>query len=87
MSEWVDGSVTVTATAQAGYGIAVGATTSWTFTDVNVACPMEVTPVAPTVDPVCGPENDEVNVATTTGVTYTVSERAVRPIWVCRPAI
>ena len=74
VSGWSNGVYTVTATPQAGYVFPAGAVTFWSFTDANEACPMEVTPVAPTVDPVCGPENDEVNVATTTGVTYTVSE-------------
>ncbi len=36
-------------------------------------CPTNVTPAEPTIKPVCGPDNDEVSLPTTEGVTYTQS--------------
>ena len=68
---WAGGTRTITATAKDGYKL-IG-TTSWTFTDEDVACPVElteVTPNAPTVEPICGPNNDTVTIPTTEGVNY-----------------
>lgn len=69
-TNWVDGKRTITATANEGYTL-VG-TTSWTFTDEATTCPIQVTPVTASVidPPVCGPNNDVLNVPTTEGVVY-----------------
>ena len=69
---WVDGKLTVTAEAKAGFKLT--GETSWTFTDINEACPVELIAVAtgtPTVTAKCGPDNDIITVPTTEGVTYT----------------
>jgi hypothetical protein len=67
---WVDGHRTITATANEGYTL-VG-TSSWTFTDEEIPCPTEVKTVTASVidPPVCGPNNDVLNVPTTEGVIY-----------------
>lgn len=52
-------------------------TTSWTFVFTNAPCGtplVKVKPPAPTVTPVCGPNNDVVSTPTVTGVTYTVGQ-------------
>ncbi len=70
---WVNNERTITATAKEGYVLAEGAQTSWTFTDDATPCPIDVNPVAASVvdPPVCGPNNDVLNIPTTEGVTYT----------------
>lgn len=65
---WVEGSLTVTATANEHYYLPEGAQTEWTFTDENTPC--AVTPVAPTVVVVCGANNDMITMPTVEGVTY-----------------
>lgn len=67
---WVEGERTITATANEGY-VLVG-TTSWTFTDAATECPIGVTPVMASVidPPVCGPDNDVLDIPTTEGVIY-----------------
>ncbi len=78
-----DGSITVTATADEGYVLTDGATTTWTYTQEQLAqlpddheeCVMptldEATPVAPTlVDPTCDAPGD-VTINPVTGVVYT----------------
>ncbi len=67
---WVEGERTITAMAVKGY-ILTG-TTSWTFTDDAIACWIEVTAVAASVvdPPICGPNNDIVNIPDVEGVTY-----------------
>ena len=67
-SGWVDGERTITATAMDGYTLT--GTTSWTFTDDAIACLVEVTPPAPTVVPICGPDNDTVSIPEVKGVSY-----------------
>lgn len=69
-TNWVDGKRTITATANEGYTL-VG-TASWTFTDQATACPTEVKTVTASVidPPVCGPNNDVLNIPTTEGVIY-----------------
>lgn len=71
---WVNNERTVTATAQEGFTLL--GTKSWTFTDSATTCPVQltgsdVTPKAPTVVPLCFPNNDTVTIPTTTGVMYT----------------
>jgi hypothetical protein len=71
-SKKTDGdTVTVTATAQDGYALADGATSSWTLTIPKVvACAVPVTPAAPSVSaPDCG-ESATVVLPTTEGVEY-----------------
>ena len=70
---WNGGTRTITAAAKTGY-VLVG-TKSWTFTDEAVACPIDktdadVTATAPTVAPVCLPDNDTVTIPEVTGVIY-----------------
>jgi hypothetical protein len=65
---WVNGQRTITATANKGYTLK--GTASWTFTDEATTCPVNVTPTAPTVAPMCGPNNDTVTIPSTQGVTY-----------------
>jgi len=67
---WVEGERTITATATKGYTL-IG-TTSWTFTDKAIACPFEVTAFAASVvdPPVCGPNNDVLDIPEQEGVTY-----------------
>jgi len=67
---WVGGSLTVTATAQAGYVLA--GQTSWTFTDVNTPCLISVTATAPSQDDECALEDDTYTIPSTTGVEYLV---------------
>ncbi len=68
-SGWVDGERTITATADKGY--VLDGQSEWTFTDEATACP--VTTVAPTVVPICLPNNDTVTIPEVDGVTYTDS--------------
>jgi hypothetical protein len=69
---WSGGERTITAAADDGYVLAEGKW-SWTFTDDAVACPIEVTAVAPTVVPICAADNDTVTIPATEGVTYSDS--------------
>ena len=63
--------VTVTATAQAGYVLAEGAQTTWQLTiPAVVACPSPTTPLAPTLTaPACGTEATAI-IPTVQGVAY-----------------
>ncbi len=78
--DWVDGQYTVTAAANADFEL-IG-DESWTFTDEDTACPIEVitdagvVATAPTVVPLCGPNNDSVNLPAVAGVKYASSPRA-----------
>ncbi len=67
---WVGGERTVTATAKEGFTLVGDA--EWTFTDLATTCPFEITGVSVTVDdpPICGPNNDTVNVPEVEGVTF-----------------
>lgn len=72
------GTVTVTATPQAGYFFPEGATTEWehTFAEVPEDCdpPVEVTPAEPTfTDPTCDVNEIGLTLPETTGVVYTVT--------------
>ncbi|WP_225755372.1 hypothetical protein [Actinotalea sp. Marseille-Q4924] len=60
---WDGLTVTVTATAAAGYTLAVGAVTSWTHTFTDLPCdyvPVVVTPEVPEFVDECGTADDEV---------------------------
>ncbi|PKQ14512.1 MAG: hypothetical protein CVT68_11510, partial [Actinobacteria bacterium HGW-Actinobacteria-8] len=70
----VDGERTITATADEGY--VLDGQSEWTFTDAATLCPFEyieydATPAAPTVVPLCGPNNDTVTIPGAEGVIYT----------------
>jgi hypothetical protein len=70
---WVAGERTITATADEGY--VLDGQSEWTFTDEATLCPFEyiesdATPSAPTVVPLCGPNNDVVKIPVTEGVIY-----------------
>lgn len=72
---WQDNRLVVTVTANPGYAIADGAPTKWVFRDDCTVCPpvpTKVTPAAPTVTEVCGPNNDTVVTPQTPGVRYEV---------------
>lgn len=66
--------VTVTATAQPGFVIATGATSTWTLTIPAIkACSVEVTPAGPTVStPACG-QTASVVLPEMTGLSYSAS--------------
>lgn len=73
---WVEGERTITATADEGY--VLDGQSEWTFTDGATLCPFEyieidVAPTAPTVVPLCGPNNDTVTIPEVDGVNYTAS--------------
>lgn len=74
--EWNDDrtEVTVTATPHEGVELTEGSETSWTFTFTGDVCqpePEVVTPGLPTVEDLCGTENDDVRLpANTAEVTY-----------------
>jgi hypothetical protein len=64
-------SVTITAIAKTGYVLT--GYSPWTFTFTAPVCvtpPTEVTATVPTVNPVCGPNNDTVTIPTKGGVNY-----------------
>lgn len=65
------GTVVITAVANVGY--ALRGTTSWTFTFKTTACPIVVTPAAPTKVDVCGKSNDTYTIPATPGVHYYVN--------------
>ncbi len=70
---WVEGGRTITATADEGY--VLDGQSEWTFTDEATLCPFEyiendATPAAPTVVPLCGPDNDTVTIPEVEGVLY-----------------
>ncbi|NYI40267.1 hypothetical protein [Demequina lutea] len=65
---WHSNSITITANANAGYTLT--GTTSWTFTDAATACPVTAVAALVVDPPLCGPDNDVINIPTTTGVTY-----------------
>jgi hypothetical protein len=69
---WVGGSRTITATADEGYVLSEGSTSSWTFTDVATPCPIEITGVSVTAAevPLCGPNNDPLNIPEVEGLTF-----------------
>lgn len=85
VSTWTSNTATVTATLNDGYSwptsLPIGwtvnpdrkATAEFTVTDTNATCPIPVTPINPTVTTICGPDNDTITPATTTGITYTVT--------------
>ncbi len=66
------GTVTIQARTYGVFRFAAGATTSWTFSFSSTPCPTPVIPETPTANGVCGPNNDTMNLPTTTGVTYAV---------------
>ncbi len=68
---WVEGERTIMATADEGYVLTEGQS-SWTFTDDATACPIEITGVSVTVadPPICGPNNDTVNIPEVEGLTF-----------------
>ncbi len=72
---WQDNRLVVTVTANPGYAIADGAPAKWVFNDDCSVCPptpTKVSPAAPTVTEVCGPNNDTVVTPQTPGVRYEV---------------
>lgn len=71
VTEWVEGSLTVTATADDHHYFPEGAQREWVFMDEDTSCP--ATPASPTVVVVCGANNDTVTMPTVEGVTYTSS--------------
>jgi hypothetical protein len=67
---WIDGERTITATADEGY--VLDGQSSWTFADEATACPIEITGVDVTVvdPPICGPNNDTLNVPDVAGLAF-----------------
>ncbi len=70
---WVEGERTITAAADEGY--VLDGQSEWAFTDEATLCPFEyiendATPAAPTVVPLCGPNNDVVKIPEAEGVIY-----------------
>jgi hypothetical protein len=72
-----NGTVTVTAVAQAGYVLT--GTTSWAHTFTNVACPCltKVTPGVVTFNEACGTQHDTYTIPAKTGVVYKVNGQVV----------
>jgi hypothetical protein len=66
------GTVNITAEADSGYTLG-NATASWSFTFDSTACPITVTPTAPSHVDVCSNSNDTYTIPTATGVTYKVN--------------
>jgi len=76
------GSVTVTASAKAGYVLKEGIVSSWTFTYTNEPCTVEITivPAATAVD-MCGVANDTLTVPKDTDqVSYKVDDTRVNGV-------
>ncbi len=72
-------SITITANAAAGYTLKDGVPTSWTFDFTNTPCgssPTLISAPPPSVQEICGPNNDLITLPTAPHVTYTVS-----PTW------
>jgi hypothetical protein len=63
----------IVAVADPGYVIPFGTQAIWLFVFTNTACPVSVTPTAPTQTDVCGTTNDTYTIPATTGVVYKVN--------------
>jgi uncharacterized repeat protein (TIGR01451 family) len=73
-SEWSDGLIVITATPKPGVKVADDAEVEWTYRDFNEPCPPEpATPPAPSMEPVCGPNNDVVTLPESSKFTYVSS--------------
>lgn len=64
---------TVGISAQAQFGYMLSGTSSWSYSFTNSACPISVTPTAPTFSDACGTNNDIYTIPTTTGVNYYIN--------------
>lgn len=66
--------VEIRAIAKPGYDLAGSDSNyKWTFNFSSTACPVSVTPTAPTKIDLCGKANDTYTIPSTTGVTYKVN--------------